>query len=490
MSAPPESRDLKKIALVAAGGLVLVLPTVISFFAGGFFADARILGLVASWFAFLVVAIAAPQPLPRDRSGRLLLGGLVLLALLTAFGLGRTPAEASGVDDLQRLLLYLPYTAVAVATLGSARLQRWTSPGLLTGIVVVCCYGLAGRLVPALISQTTNPQADGRLDQPVTYWNAMGIIAAMGIILAAYLVADRTRGERLSPDAAATLPWLAATLALTVSRGAIAATVTGLLILIITLRSACALRSAVLAAAIGITAALATFPLQALRDPTAAMSSRTSQGLLLTAVLVALTVAAILIQRRLRRLAAGELQIPALRLLIAATLVTVLGGFILAFGSATTTQSVAVRSTGGNPSRLASAQSNRGAYWAVALKSFGENPVLGKGPASFRVEWLRERPFPEAARDAHSLYIETAAELGGLGLIALLLAFAGVIFAAMKAIARHRAAAAGPAAVLAAWALHAGLDWDWEMPAVTLIALACAGYLCALANRPEADREA
>ena len=57
MSAPPESRDLKKIALVAAGGLVLVLPTVISFFAGGFFADARILGLVASWFAFLVVAI-------------------------------------------------------------------------------------------------------------------------------------------------------------------------------------------------------------------------------------------------------------------------------------------------------------------------------------------------------------------------------------------------------------------------------------------------
>jgi len=99
---------------------------------------------------------------------------------------------------------------------------------------------------------------------------------------------------------------------------------------------------------------------------------------------------------------------------------------------------------------------------------------------------LRERPFPEAARDAHSLYIETAAELGVLGLIALLLAFAGGILAAVKATSRNRAAAAGPVAVLAAWALHAGLDWDWEMPAVTLIALACAGYLCALANLPGA----
>jgi hypothetical protein len=25
---------------------------------------------------------------------------------------------------------------------------------------------------------------------------------------------------------------------------------------------------------------------------------------------------------------------------------------------------------------------------------------------------------------------------------------------------------------MAAWAVHAGLDWDWEMPAVTLPALA------------------
>jgi hypothetical protein len=29
------------------------------------------------------------------------------------------------------------------------------------------------------------------------------------------------------------------------------------------------------------------------------------------------------------------------------------------------------------------------------------------------------------------------------------------------------------------FALHAGLDWDWEMPVVTFVALACVGVLLA-----------
>jgi hypothetical protein len=40
-------------------------------------------------------------------------------------------------------------------------------------------------------------------------------------------------------------------------------------------------------------------------------------------------------------------------------------------------------------------------------------------------------------------------------------------------------AGAGPAAALAAWAFHAGLDWDWEMPALTLVAIVLAGHVMA-----------
>ena len=48
-----------------------------------------------------------------------------------------------------------------------------------------------------------------------------------------------------------------------------------------------------------------------------------------------------------------------------------------------------------------------------------------------------------------------------------------------------RALAAAGVTMLAAWAVHAGIDWDWEMPAVTLPALAMAA--CAAAGRPAAD---
>jgi tetratricopeptide (TPR) repeat protein len=34
------------------------------------------------------------------------------------------------------------------------------------------------------------------------------------------------------------------------------------------------------------------------------------------------------------------------------------------------------------------------------------------------------------------------------------------------------------AAAFVAWLVHAGVDWDWEIPAVTLPALACAAVIC------------
>ncbi len=42
------------------------------------------------------------------------------------------------------------------------------------------------------------------------------------------------------------------------------------------------------------------------------------------------------------------------------------------------------------------------------------------------------------------------------------------------------ALAAGPIAALVAYLAHAPLDWDWQMPAVTLVAIVLAGELLAL----------
>jgi O-antigen ligase len=123
----------------------------------------------------------------------------------------------------------------------------------------------------------------------------------------------------------------------------------------------------------------------------------------------------------------------------------------------------------------------------VARHSFADEPVRGVGSGGFAVAWLRERPILYAARDAHSLYLETAAELGLVG-IALLLTFAGGVAAsARRAFQGDPALAAGPIALVSAWAIHAGLDWDWEVPSLTLVAILSAALLVARADEDEPE---
>ena len=121
-------------------------------------------------------------------------------------------------------------------------------------------------------------------------------------------------------------------------------------------------------------------------------------------------------------------------------------------------------------------QSNRSAYWKVAAEVFADHPLHGIGSGSFRVEWLQRRPFAESVRDAHSLYLETAAELGLVGILALATFLAGSVLAA-----RHGNVAA--VAPLVAFGLHAGIDWDWEMPALSLIAILLVARLVAARER-------
>jgi O-antigen ligase len=139
-----------------------------------------------------------------------------------------------------------------------------------------------------------------------------------------------------------------------------------------------------------------------------------------------------------------------------------------------------------SPGRLASVQSNRYAYWKVALRTFGDHPLRGVGSGGFQAEWLRERPFREPVRDAHSLYLETPAEVGLVGLALVLALLASVAVAARRAAAAY----AGPVAALVAYALHAVVDWDWELPALTLIALVLAGLELSTRGSPSAARDA
>lgn len=119
----------------------------------------------------------------------------------------------------------------------------------------------------------------------------------------------------------------------------------------------------------------------------------------------------------------------------------------------------------------------RGDYWHVAWHVGFHHPLGGTGAGTYDLEWAA---FGDLARwgnvlDAHSLYLETFAELGLVGVV-LVLALLVPVSAAVRGplSATSTAAAAGAVTFL----VHAGLDWDWEMPAVTLVGIACLAACC------------
>lgn len=436
----------RRIHLAAAVAL-LALPTLVAFGRGGYFDAARLRAGIAA--CLLAAVAAAVSPLPRNRSSLVALGGLAALTAWSALSLTWAPLAGPAVDDVERNVLYL-----AALVAGALLLRyRWTEPALLAGIAVTAAYGLSERLLPGLVELERSAAAGDRLAQPLTYWNGQGALAAIGLVLAA--------GIR-RPPAAALIPLLGLDLYLTLSRGALGALAAGLLVLVALVPTRAALLSAALVAAgTAVPALLAETALDGV------MRADASNGPAMLAVLVLTGAACAFAATRI-----GGGPLPRLRPLALAALITALAVTVVAMRSGTPTTS---------SERLVSVETNRYDYWAVALESITPR---GIGTGGFRVEWLLHRDSDESVRDAHSLYLEVAAELGIVGLAALLALFGGVLAAA------RRARAPAAAAALAAWAVHAGIDWDWELPGLTLVAVLLAGRLVAASEHARAAADA
>ena len=104
---------------------------------------------------------------------------------------------------------------------GVLLLRRSSVPALLTGLwfaatAVLPTYGLATRLFPDQLG-VFDPIAGSRLSEPVGYWNALGLLAAMGTLLALGLAARE--GPVIRCLAAGSTVILLLTLYFTYSRG-------------------------------------------------------------------------------------------------------------------------------------------------------------------------------------------------------------------------------------------------------------------------------
>jgi O-Antigen ligase len=455
-------------ARLAGAGALLAGPTVLAFWSGGFFDQPRLWAALGACALLALAAVVAP--LPRRRGTWLAVGALAALAAWTWLSAGWAPLTGDALDDAQRVALYAVGFLAAVMLLGAA--PRAVEPALALGALVVTGYGLAGRLLPGIVHEAASRSALGRLEQPLTYWNAMGALAGLGMVLCVRLAGDPSRRPGMRAAALAGAVPLGLGVALSFSRGALVALAVALGVLLVLAPTRAQRRAIAVAVALALVAAVVGIELGGVRALVGTLGRREAEGAAMLALLAVLMGSAAVLASRPAPV--GDLRRPSLRAVAVGAVLVLVAGAVAA--------SQRTPAAGATAARLASADSNRYGYWRVARRSWTEHPLAGVGASGFRVEWRRERTVADPARDAHSLPLETLAELGLVGFALLVAWAAGVVEAARAAWRAAPAAAAGPAAGLVLWAVHACLDWDWEMPALTLVALALAAALLAQAE--------
>lgn len=137
---------------------------------------------------------------------------------------------------------------------------------------------------------------------------------------------------------------------------------------------------------------------------------------------------------------------------------------------------------GTSSSYFANTGTGRCDYYRVALGAAAQRPLLGLGAGNFRGEYVRERATAEEPRVVHSLPLQLLAELGIVGALLGATVLACVIRAAVLFVASgpaRDAAFAGAIGAIGYWTAHASIDWLWQLPAVTLPAMALGGGLVA-----------
>jgi hypothetical protein len=140
------------------------------------------------------------------------------------------------------------------------------------------------------------------------------------------------------------------------------------------------------------------------------------------------------------------------------------------------------------PSRFGSTAGN-GRYdkWRVAVESTKGHLVGGNGPGTYQLIWQPRAPFYGYVINAHSLYLETLAELGAVGLALLATFLAISLFAAIRLLTplqdEARVYAAGAMAALIAFMVSAVADWVWQLPALPAAFLLITGAVVAPAGR-------
>jgi len=463
---------------------------------GGYFGGTRAWAALALlWLALL--ALLLRSDVATGALGLVFAGALVLFAGWTALSILWTSSVTLTVSDSQKMLVYVGLVVAALLVLRRRSVPSVLA-GTLIGISAVCAYALATRLFPERLG-TFDPLAGYRLETPTGYWNGLGLLAAMGALLAAGLAA---RAERPwgRAAAAAPLPLLMATLFFTFSRGAWVALAVGFLAawLLDPRRLQLLAATLVLAPFAALVVWLGNRS-HALTSTTGLLADATHEGHRLAVWVVVLGAGAAGVAAVFGLVEARWSAPRVLRVAFASLLaLAVVAGAAAVWSRYGSPSSLARRGydsflaspkgvNGNLAGRLLDLSSNgRVDLWHAAWREFVHHPIAGTGAGTFQVWWYMHRPYDAHVLDAHGLYQQTAAELGVVGFVLLLVLLAAPLVAAVWA--RRNPIVPVALGAYVAFLVHNAYDWDWQLTGIGAAGLLCATALVVCARPTGAVR--
>ncbi len=376
--------------------------------------------------------------------------------------------------------------------------------GLLLASFAISLYALLTKIFPAGLAAD---ETYGRLREPYGYWNAAGATAALGLPAAAWLGARRDGHAASAVLAYPVVGVLTVALMLAYSRGSLLAAALGLafwLILVpLRLRSATVLFPGI---GFGLLLSLWAFGQSGLSDDRVELALRSNAGTELGVGLLALCLLLIIIgllaiwQRERRVSPASSTRRWGAVLLVCLALAPVALAAILATSKKGFSGSIKsgwnsltdpnAKQPANDATRLTAIGSARARYWRDAITIFKGRPLLGVGAGGYAPARLIVRKDNLDVLHAHGFVVQTAADLGAVGLAVTLALLAAWLAGAWRATgpwrgpqrrswSDERAGMAALTSVVVAFAVSALIDWTWLIPGTAVPALLCAGWLAA-----------
>lgn len=473
---------------------------------GGFDASVRAEVGIVVWVVLAVGVAAGLLPrLPVTRTAAVTIGLFAALIAWTTLAIAWTESAEKTIDELARTLTYFGFFLLAIAIQGRGGLRR-TAGAVGAAIGVVAALALLSRLHPAWFPENQLGDIytgfESRLNYPLNYWNGVAILVAMGLPLVLWLAAA-SRQLWARALASAALPVMALAIYYTFSRSGLIVGGIGLVVLLAAYPARRALVVPLVLGALGSGAVIAFATQREELKSGVESATASSQGDEMIAIVLGVCVLVGLLRFVLSRaeergvlpeISAGPLERLPWRPLIAGALVVGAIG-VLATGEASDRweefkQPGSVGTTG---ERFQSAGGNgRYQYWDSALAATSSEPVTGIGAGTYQFWWEREATLPGANEYAHSLYFETLAELGVVGLLLILGLFGSIVVAGARMVRNNpperRAAPVAALATIVVFVLGAGIDWFWQIPAIPLVFFLLAAAIVAAAMEPDSSR--